>query len=120
MTTSVGSIDVLVRTDTTNLTDAIVYVGLGEGNTSSESVDGAGVLKSTDGGATWTLQSIPWAGPDAATSARIRHSIRRIAIDRGVPGGASVWVAGDGGVYRTVDGGSNWTLVTALPYTGKP
>ncbi len=118
--TSIGSIDVLIRTDTTNLSDAIIYVGLGEGNTASASVDGAGVLKSVDGGATWTLQTLPWANPDAATSARFRHSIRRIVIDRNVAGGASVWVAGDGGVYRTTDGGANWSLVTALPYTGKP
>lgn len=120
VSTSIGSIDVLVRTDTVNLTDAIVYVGLGEGNTASQSVDGGGVLKSLDGGATWTLQTLPWANPDAATSARFRHSIRRLVIDRNVANAQSVWVAGDGGVYHTVDGGTNWTLVTSLPYTGKP
>lgn len=120
ISTSIGSIDVLIRTDTVNLTDAIVYVGLGEGNTSGESVDGGGVLKSVDGGATWTLQTLPWANPDAATSARFRHSIRRLLIDRNVAGAQSVWVAGDGGVYHTADGGTTWTLVTALPYTGKP
>lgn len=119
-TTSVGSLDVLVRTDTTNLSDAIVYVGLGEGNTASDSIDGAGVLKSVDGGATWTLQTIPWAGPDEATSARWRHSIRRIAIDTNVASGQSVWAAGDGGVYHTADGGAHWSLVTGLPYSGKP
>lgn len=119
-TTSIGSIDILIRTDATNLTDAIVYAGLGEGNMASDSVDGAGVLKSADGGTTWTLQSIPWANPDAATSARTRHSIRRIVIDKNVAAGQSVWAAGDGGVYRTTDGGANWSLVTGLPYTGKP
>lgn len=120
ISTSIGSIDVLVRTDTVNLTDAIIYVGLGEGNTSSEAVDGGGVLKSVNGGATWTLQTLPWAGPDAATSERFRHSIRRILIDTNVAGGQSVWVAGDGGVYHTSDGGASWSLVTGLPYTGKP
>jgi hypothetical protein len=117
---SIGSIDVLMRTDTVNLTDAIIYVGLGEGNTASSSVDGAGVLKSVNGGATWTLQTIPWANPDAQVSARFRHSIRRIVIDTNVANAQSVWIAGDGGTYRTVDGGTNWTLVTALPYTAKP
>ena len=120
ISTSVGSIDVLVRTDTVNLTDAIVYVGLGEGNTAGSSVDGGGVLKSVNGGASWTLQTIPWAGPDDATNARFRHSIRKLVIDPNVANAQSVWIAGDHGVYRTVDGGTNWTLVTALPYTGKP
>lgn len=120
VTTSIGSIDVLVRTDTTNLTDATIYVGLGEGNTSSDSIDGAGVLKSVDGGATWTLQTLPWANPDDAVNARWRHSIRKILVDRNVPAGQSVWAAGDGGVYHTVDGGTTWTLVPALPYTAKP
>ena len=119
VTTSVGSLDVLMRADTVNLSDAIIYVGLGEGNTGSNSVDGAGVLKSTNGGATWTLQTLPWANPDAATSARFRHSIRRIVIDTNVANAQSVWVAGDGGVYHTADGGANWSLVTGLPYTGK-
>ena len=116
----VGSLDVLVRTDTVNLTDAIIYVGLGEGNTASDSVDGGGVLKSVNGGATWTLQSIPWTNPDAASSARFRHSIRRIVIDTNVANAQSVWVAGDGGVYHTSNGGANWLLDTNLPYTGKP
>lgn len=120
VTTSVGSIDVLVRTDTTNLSDAIVYVGLGEGNTSADSIDGAGVLKSVDGGATWTLQTIPWANPDAATIARWRHSIRKILIDKNVASAQSVWIAGDGGVYHTSNGGTTWSLVTGLPYTAKP
>jgi immune inhibitor InhA-like protein len=120
VSTSIGSIDVLMRTDTVGLTDAIVYVGLGEGNTSGEAVDGGGVLKSVDGGATWKLQTIPWAGPDDATNARFRHSIRRLVIDTNVPNAQSVWIAGDHGVYRTVDGGATWSLVTGLPYTNKP
>jgi hypothetical protein len=97
-----------------------VYVGLGEGNTASDSVDGAGVLKSVNGGTSWTLQAIPWANPDDAVSARWRHSIRRIRVDPNVAGAQSVWAAGDGGVYHTSDGGASWSLVTALPYTGKP
>src|SRR5262245_40079329 len=90
VTTSVGSIDVWVRTDTVNLTDAIIYVGLGEGNTASSSVDGGGVLKSVNGGSTWTLQTIPWAGPDDATNARFRHSIRKLGIDPNHPNAPAV------------------------------
>jgi Immune inhibitor A peptidase M6 len=120
VSTSIGGIDVLVGSDTSTLTDATVYAGLGEGNTASDSVDGAGVLKSVDGGASWTLQTIPWTNPDGAVNARWRHSIRRILIDTNVAAAQSVWVAGDGGVYHTADGGATWSLVTGLPYTGKP
>lgn len=116
---SIGSIDVVMGADLF-LSDATVYVGLGEGNTASDSVDGAGVLKSVNGGATWTLQTIPWANPDDAVNARWRHSIRRLLVDPNVAGGQSVWAAGDGGVYHTSNGGANWSLVTNLPYTGKP
>ncbi|HSP07937.1 MAG TPA: putative Ig domain-containing protein, partial [Acidobacteriota bacterium] len=119
-TTSIGSLDIQIGSDAANLTDAILYVGTGEGNTSGDSVDGAGVLKSTDGGGTWVLQTLPWANPDQQTGPRWRHSIRKIRIDSNVPNAQSVWVAGDGGVYHTTDGGANWSLVTELPYTGKP
>lgn len=120
ITTSIGSLDILIGADTTNLTDATLFVGTGEGNTSGDSVDGAGVLKSTDGGATWIMQTLPWANPDQQTGPRWRHSIRKIRIDPNVANAQSVWVAGDGGTYHTTDGGTNWSLVTALPYTGKP
>ena len=116
----IGSLDVQVRSDPANLTDAIIYVGTGEGNMSFDSVDGAGVLKSVNGGASWTLQPLPWANPDYAASARFRHSLRRVLIDKNVANGQSVWAAGDGGVYHTTDGGKSWSVVTTLPYTGKP
>src|SRR6266567_325762 len=41
----------------------IVYVGTGEQNNSGDSYYGAGVLKSTDGGATWTQLAGPFVGP---------------------------------------------------------
>src|SRR5206468_9545966 len=40
----------------------IVYVGTGEQNNSGDSYYGAGVLKSTDGGATWTQFEGPFVG----------------------------------------------------------
>lgn len=116
-TLSVGSVDVLPGTDVTNYNDATIYLATGEGNFSVSDKDGVGVLKSTDGGANWTVQPIPFStdalGPGL-------HRIRRIRIDRNVAGGQSVWVAGDGGVYHTANGGTTWSLVTALPYSGAP
>lgn len=117
-TLSIGALDVLPGQDLVNYSDATIYVGTGEGNFSAVDKDGVGVLKSTDGGATWTVQTIPWRG-DVLGQAGL-HRIRRIRIDRNVPNGQSVWVAGDGGVYHTADGGGSWSLVTGLPYSSAP
>lgn len=114
---AVGSVDVLPGSDLTNYSDATIYVGTGEGNFSGPDKDGVGVLKSTDGGATWTVQTIPWS-TDAISPGR--HRIRRLRIDRNVPNAQSVWIAADGGVYHTANGGTTWSLVTGLPYAGAP
>jgi hypothetical protein len=117
-TLSVGALDVLPGQDLVRYTDATIYVGTGEGNFSFVDKDGVGVLKSTDGGATWTVQPLPFRGDELGIPGL--HRIRRLRIDPSVPGGQSVWVAGDGGVYRTADGGATWSLVTGLPYSGAP
>jgi hypothetical protein len=117
-TLSVGSLDVLPGQDLVNYSDATVYIGTGEGNFSAVDKDGVGVLKSTDGGATWTVQTLPWR--EDARGLPGLHRIRRLRIDRNVPNAQSVWVAGDGGVYHTADGGQTWSLVTGLPYSGAP
>ena len=117
-TLSIGALDVLPGDDLVSYSDATIYVGTGEGNFSAVDKDGVGVLKSTDGGSTWEVQTIPWQ-TDAVGVPGL-HRIRRLAIDRNVPGGQSVWVAGDGGVYHSADGGATWALVTGLPYAGAP
>ena len=40
-----------------------IYVGTGEGNYNGDMIGGVGMYKSTDGGATWTLETLPfyWA-----------------------------------------------------------
>src|SRR5262249_9603642 len=59
---AIGSVDVLPGSDLVNYSDATIYVGTGEGNFSGPDKDGIGVLKSTDGGKTWTVQKLPWRG----------------------------------------------------------
>lgn len=113
---AVGALDVLPGTDLVNYNDATIYVGTGEGNFSGVDKDGVGVLKSADGGKTWTVQRLPFRG-DVINVPGV-HRIRRLRIDRNVAGARSVWVAGDGGVYHTADGGTTWSLVTGLPYSG--
>lgn len=117
-TLSIGAVDVLPGLDLVNYSDATIYLATGEGNFSQPDKDGVGVLKSSDGGRTWVVQALPWQ-TDVVKAAG-QHRIRRIRIDPRVPNGQSVWVAGDGGVYHTADGGATWKLVTGLPYAGAP
>lgn len=78
----------------------IVYVGTGE-PTWWPGYEGAGVLKSTDGGTTWS-----------STGAMDNGHIARLAID---PTNTNiVYCAGfHGGLYKTTNGGTNWSLIKA-------
>ncbi|MEJ2369127.1 MAG: hypothetical protein P8Z49_12505 [Acidobacteriota bacterium] len=84
---------------------SVMYVGTGEGNFNGDAVGGVGMYKSTDGGATWTLLSLP-----AWTYSGYYHNIRRIVVD---PKNSSrVYAAADGGVLISTDGGGSWTSTT--------
>ena len=85
----------------------IVYAGTGEYNVNSL---GCGILRSTDGGSTWTLTG--------ATSFRVQTSgsagFASIYVD---PAGAGtvastvLLAASNLGVYRSPDGGATWAIV---------
>jgi uncharacterized protein (TIGR03437 family) len=78
-----------------------VYVGTGEENFAQDSYYGAGILKSTDAGATWT--NIP--GPFLPT----RDHIGAIAIE---PGSSNVLLCtSTNGVFRSTDAGQTWINV---------
>src|SRR6187401_2505157 len=85
----------------------IVYVGTGEANNRQTSSFGDGIYKTTDGGK--TFQNI---------GLRETQTIARVVIDPRNPD--TVYVAAPGhlfgpnkerGVYKTTDGGRNWTNV---------
>jgi photosystem II stability/assembly factor-like uncharacterized protein len=85
--------------------DNIVYAGTGEANSSGDSYDGFGMVKSTDGGLTWFPLGLE----------QTRH-IGQIVIDPSAP--ATLYVAAMGtlftpnserGVYKSTDGGATWT-----------
>jgi len=81
----------------------IIYVGTGEPFNNIGGVNGNGIFKSTNRGVSWT--HLP--------STTIFKDISRIAID---PTDASIVVAAsETGIYRTVDGGANWTQVSSIP-----
>jgi hypothetical protein len=94
---------------------AVIYAGTGETTFSGNSFYGRGVLKSTDGGLTWTL---------LANSYFDRMAISRIVVDPSDPNtvyvassAAVVNGAGFGGknvgVWKSTDGGATWTDTTA-------
>ncbi len=85
-----------------------IYVGTGEENNSIDAYYGEGILKSTDGGATWTNIPGPFAGGSGG-GARIGG----MAVQ---PNNSNVVLAaagcclptGSSGVYRSADGGATW------------
>jgi len=80
----------------------IIYMGTGEGFDAIDGVDGNGIFKSTDQGATWThLQS-------TMANESFRY-VNRIVVD---PSNADIVVAATGkGIFRTTNGGTSWTEV---------
>jgi subtilisin-like proprotein convertase family protein len=89
----------------------IVYVGTGEPNGSGDSFYGRGVLKSTDGGTTWTLQG---------NAQFDRLAIGAVVVNPTDPNTVFVatstaadGVSGTRGIYRTTDGGVTWVNLTA-------
>ena len=76
-----------------------VYVGTGEANYSIDSYFGSGILKSTDGGMTWTNYQGPFVG----------SFIGQLAVS---PTNSNVVLAAAlGGIYRSIDGGVTWLPV---------
>ena len=95
----------------------VVYAGTGEANNSADSNYGVGILRSADGGATWSLAQGP-----ANIFATAGLTTSKIAVDPTNPsiayaamgnvGQNKAFVAG-AGVYKTTDGGATWANTTA-------
>jgi hypothetical protein len=103
----------------------IVYVGTGEANGSCDSYYGQGILRSADGGATWTQLAGNTGGPFAG------QSISKIVIDpatAGTTGATTLWASTalgflssgteqcalatgiyNGAAWRSTDSGNTWT-----------
>ncbi len=87
---------------------SILYVGTGEANSASDTYEGTGVYKTTDGGSSWTHM-----GLDSS------YHIGRILIDPLRPETVFVAVGGrhfgsinpDRGLYRSINGGATWNQI---------
>lgn len=79
----------------------IIYAGTGEATYSIVSYYGAGLLKSTDAGATWT---------NYTSGLPLRTYFARLIIH---PNNSNHLLAamGNGGLYRSTNGGVNWSVI---------
>jgi hypothetical protein len=79
----------------------VIYAGTGEPMYNIDSIRGAGIFKTTDGGTTWT--QLP-----STTNSSFLY-VARLAID---PNNSSVVLAATrSGIFRSPDAGSTWTSV---------
>jgi photosystem II stability/assembly factor-like uncharacterized protein len=90
----------------------IVYAGTGEENSAVDSYYGCGVLRSADGGQTWTqLGASAFGGQGFDTP-----SMSRVLIDPVTAGSTTsttLLVSANSGVYRSTNSGATWTNVLA-------
>jgi hypothetical protein len=83
----------------------LVYVGTGEANSASDTYEGTGIYKSTDGGLSWDNIGLPYS-----------YHISRIVVDPLRPETLYVGAMGrhfgatnpERGLYRSTDGGATW------------
>ena len=103
-----------VALDPTN--PAHVYAGTGEYRGSGPAPYGAGLLKSVDGGATWTHLPGPWDTPTGGAS------INRVLVlggpDPKKADDDTVLVAGTGGLHRSTSGGGDFTAASVAEIPG--
>jgi photosystem II stability/assembly factor-like uncharacterized protein len=87
----------------------IMYVGTGEQNRSGDSYYGCGVLRSSDGGASWTQ-----LGADVFVTTTGGARIGHVIIDASTAGSATsttVMVSTTFGLFRSMDSGRSWSRV---------
>ncbi|HET6671461.1 MAG TPA: Ig-like domain-containing protein [Pyrinomonadaceae bacterium] len=85
----------------------ILYAGTGEGYFNGDSIRGAGVFKSTDGGATWNQLPQTAATPNW-------YYVDRLAIS---PADHQIILAATrSGIWRSADGGTTWSRRTTTSF----
>lgn len=92
----IGCSDILIDPTDTD----ILYLATGDGDAGD--TYSVGVLKSTDGGLTWAATGLGW---DVSSQRRIRKLIMHPTNSQ------IIHAATSAGIFRTVNGGVNWTQV---------
>jgi uncharacterized repeat protein (TIGR01451 family) len=100
--------------------DQIVYAGTGEGALSGDSYFGNGILKSTDGGNTWSHVSGDYFEGVSTTRLVVdpgnaNHLYAAIARGRGGAHRVTPPVHSRYGIWESSDGGATWTLLKEAP-----
>lgn len=98
---AIGVSDVAI--DPTN--SDVMYIGTGDGDAGDTYA--LGVLKSTDGGLTWNSTGLNW-------TVQQTRRVNRLIIHPTSPG--ILLAATSNGLYRTTDGGVNWTQIESGTY----
>lgn len=93
----------------------VIWVGTGENNSQRSVADGDGVYKSTDGGKSFTHMGLKNSGHISQIIIDPRDSNTIFVAAQG-----PLWSnGGDRGLYKSTDGGENWSLVLGIDqYTG--
>lgn len=80
----------------------VLYAGTGEGFNNADAIQGDGILKSTDKGATWSQLASTTLNSDFSY-------VNRLAVD---PNNENIVVAATNtGIFKTTNGGTNWSKV---------
>jgi uncharacterized repeat protein (TIGR01451 family) len=85
---------------------SVIYAGTGEGFFNADRVQGAGIFKSTDAGATWARL--------ASTANSNFFFVNDIVVGNGA-NSQHVYAATGGGVWRSLDGGATWAMILNVP-----
>jgi uncharacterized repeat protein (TIGR01451 family) len=100
--------------------DSIIYAGTGEAALSGDSMFGNGVLKSTDGGQTWSHVSGDYFVGVATSSLAVdptnpNHLYASVARGRGGARRVTPPLHSRYGIWESKDGGTSWTLLKEVP-----
>jgi regulation of enolase protein 1 (concanavalin A-like superfamily) len=89
----------------------VLYAGTGEGYFNQDAIGGAGIFKSTDGGASWAQlpATAPAATPNFDDTNRLAFSLD----------GAVLLAATNHGVFRSTDGGLSFAATTVSGWMGQ-
>jgi uncharacterized repeat protein (TIGR01451 family) len=84
---------------------SVIYAGTGEGFFNADRVQGAGIFKSLDAGATWSRL--------ASTANSNFFFVNDIVVSN--VNAQHVYAATGGGVWRSLDGGATWAMIMNVP-----